>query len=689
MALEKEKERILLLEEEKAKEEKGENFLRKAGEEKEKNPFREAEKENAEKEASPKGEGLLRIGPEEVKRASELLNRYKQGKANLEARIVEDEQWYRLRHWDVIRRRTHKVPGEVRPEPTSAWLFNTLMAKHADAEDNYPQPDVLPRERGDEKDAKALSSILPVILERNGFDQTYSDNWWEKLKHGTAAYAVLWNPTLENGVGDIDIKPIDLLNIFWEPGITELRKSRNLFLVDLIDIDLLERLYPQHKGKLGANVIDVKQYVYDDTADLSGKTLVIDRYYKVRSKEGRTVLHYMKFCGDCLLYASENDGRYAERGYYDHGEYPVVFDTLFPEKGTPVGFGYIAVTKDPQLYIDKLSQSILENVMMCAKPRFFAASSTGVNEQEFLDWSKPIIHVEGNSLEDARLKQLVLSPVSGVCVDILQMKINELKETSSNRDVQNGGSGAGITSGAALSVLQEAGNKTSRDMLSASYRAYTRINYLCIELIRQFYEETRTFRIMGAPGEYRFVDYSNSGIRDQLIPPAYPGEEAEEGYLLRYRRPIFDIKIHPERRSPYSRLSANETAKELYAMGAFSPERATESLVMLDMMDFEGKDSVIEQVQSGKTLLSVCEQMSERIKSLEAALSGLSGQQAASPSLPEAPGGPSETGKRPSGMGARLINAQRKAGESYGERLVKNATPRMDRTQSRTAPGGG
>lgn len=127
--------------------------------------------------------------------------------------------------------------------------------------------------------------------------------------------------------------------LFWEPGVTDIQKSRNLFIIDLVDEDLLEQQYPDLKGKLKGNAIDVKQYVYDDTVDTSGKSVVVDWYYKVKSPSGKTLLHYVKFVGDQLLYASENDPSYRERGFYDHGKYPVVLDVMFPEKGTPVGFG--------------------------------------------------------------------------------------------------------------------------------------------------------------------------------------------------------------------------------------------------------------------------------------------------------------------------------------------------------------
>ena len=614
-------------------------------------------------------EGRTRIGEEEVAKAIEILNRYKRGKENLERRIVEDELWWELRHWEIIRR---KGEGPAGPEPSSAWLFNSILNKHADAMDNYPEPLVLPREKSDEDSAGILSSVLPVILEYNDFEQAYSDNWWEKLKHGTAAYGVFWNPRKENGLGDIDIRQIDLLKLFWEPGITDIQKSRNLFLVELVDEDLLEEQYPQFKGKLGGSVVDVKQYVYDDTVDTQGKSVVVDWYYKVLSPGGRTVLHYAKFVGNTLLFASENESEYQERGWYDHGLYPVVLDVMFPEKGTPVGFGYVAICKDPQMYIDKLSSNILENAMMGSKRRFFASTSTNINREQFLDWNEPIVDVEGE-LDDARLREIVCRPLDGVYVNILRMKVEEMKDTAANRDVNSGGTGSGVTAASAIAALQEAGNKASRDMIAASYRSHIKINTMCIELIRQFYDETRSFRITGQdPGSYRFVGVNNAQIRDQPMEPAYPDQEEL------YRRPVFDVRLVAQKRNPFSRMEQNERAKQLYGMGFFNPDKAQEAMGALEMMDFEGIDKVREQVNQGQTLMKLCRQMKQQLAQMGSA-AGPMGGMAAPAGSPSAAGGmaapeqagPSQGGRAAGGPPTDSVMKAHTPMEGYGQRLVK------------------
>ena len=609
------------------------------------------------------------IGEKQISEATDTLRKYKAGKSALEQRVVNDELWWELRHWETLRRNKSKCGNYVGPEPSSAWLFNTILNKHADVMDNYPEPVVLPREESDRKSAHILSQILPVVLEHNDFNQTYSDVSWEKLKHGTGVYGVFWDSQKDNGLGDIEIKGVDLLNLFWEPGITDVQKSKNLFIVELVDTDALDQQYPEHKGRFGSATIDVKQYYYDDTVDLTEKSVVVDWYYKVR-RGGRTILHYAKYCENVLLYASENEPDYAERGYYDHGLYPVVFDTLFPEKGTPVGFGYVAICRDPQMYIDKLSANILESSMQATKPRYFCSTSTNINPEHFLDWTRPMVPVEGE-LSDMRLQQIQVTPISSIYLDILNQKIEEMKDTAGNRDVNSGGSaGSGVTAAAAIAALQEAGNKTSRDMISTSYRASTEISDLCIELMRQFYDEARAFRITGQGEDYSFVQFDNSQIQEQPV-----GEDSMGQPL--YRKPVFDLKIRAQKKNPFSTMEANERAKELYGLGFFDPNRAQEAMGALEMMEFEGKEQMKQYIGQGQTLYNVVQQMSQQMDQMAQYIAAMRGdilpQQAAS--APESTGTPAPVGR---GTAARMTQ------EAIDAHTTK--TPYMQSLAARSKP---
>lgn len=431
-----------------------------------------------------------------------------------------------------------------------------------------------------------LSSIVPVILDQTEFEEVYDSVWDHKLKTGTGVYGVFWEQSKLNGLGDITIRKVDLLNVFWEPGISDIQNSRNFFHVELRDNDLLESEYPQLKGNTGDSST-VSKYNYDDSVDTNDKSAVIDWYYKKRIN-GKIVLHYCKFVGETILFASENEAQYAQRGWYDHGMYPFVFDPLFKVAGTPCGFGYIDVGKSAQEYIDRGNQAIMENMLSNAKPRHFIRNDGSVNEAEYADMSKNFIHVDGALGQDS-IMPVQGKSLSDIYVQVIKDKIDELKETTGNRDISTGGTSHGVTAASAIAAMQEAGSKLSRDNSKASYRAFRKIVVMVIELIRQFYDMPRSFRILGQNGAQLFVDYSNAGI--------VPQEQGTEmGENLGYRLPQFDIEVSAQKASPYSKLSQNELALQFFGARFFDPMMANQALACIEMMDFDRKEIIMQRI---------------------------------------------------------------------------------------------
>ena len=350
--------------------------------------------------------------------------------------------------------------------------------------------------------------------------------------------------------------------------------------------------------------------------DTTGKSLVVDWYYHT-AVEGRRVLQYCKYVGETVLYATENDtvqptetrflgtdeeGRpvmgqapcgpsMAQRGWYDHGKYPFVFDVLFPEEGTPCGYGYIDLCKSPQKQIDLMNQAILKNTLANATPRFFIRSDGAVNENEYADWTRPFVHTNGNLGSDS-IAPIRAGSLDSVYVAILNNKIAEMKETAGNRDVANGGTAAGVTAGTAIAALQESSGKLSRNMIDDGYEAFADVVTLCIELIRQFYEMPRQFRLLGAMGTEEFVSYDRSGLQPRVM---------DDGVNVSYRVPEFDLEIGAERESPYRTAEANQLALQLFQMGFFREDLADQALRCLELMDFKNKDQLARIISGGRT----------------------------------------------------------------------------------------
>ena len=544
------------------------------------------------------------IGAEEVARAEQILQKYKVGKAALDQRLVDNELWFRMGHW-----KNYQNPMmEGKPQPSSGWLFNSIANKHADAMDNYPAPNVLPRAPDDEQTARVLSSVLPVVLEQADYEQVYSDTWWRKLKQGTGVKGVFWDPEQRGGVGEITVRPMNLLMLYWEPGVDDIQASPNFFSLSLEDTDQLTERWPQLEGH-STSALEVPHYLHDGGLDTNGKSVVVDWYYKKRNAEGRRVLHYCKFCNGVVLYASENDPEYAGRGFYDHGQYPFVFDPLFVEEDSPAGFGYIDVMKECQTAIDRMNHAMDENVLLSSKQRYVLSDAAGVNEEELADFSRDIVHVVGR-LGDDSFRPLQTTGLQGNSLSYRNSRIEELKEISGNRDMTQGGTAGGVTAASAIAALQEAGSKLSRDMLKSAYRAFAKECYLIMDLMRQFYDEERIFRIIGETGRSEFVHFSGTALRAQALPGV-------GGVELGSREPIFDIVVSAEKKSTFSRLSQNETAKECYQLGFFAPRNADAALAALEMMDFEGIEKVRQRVRQNGTLAQRLEQLQSQLVQLK------------------------------------------------------------------------
>ena len=549
----------------------------------------------------------LPVGEAQVAEAMQTLQRYKAGKAALDKRLVDNELWFRMGHWKNYS--NPMMPGKS--QPSSGWLFNSIANKHADAMDNYPEPNVLPRAADDEDTARALSSVLPVVLEQADYEQVYSDCWWRKLKQGTGVTGIFWDPQMRGGLGDIAVRSMNLLMLYWEPGVEDIQASPDFFSLSLEDTAQLTAQYPQLAGRT-AGVLDVPRYIHEEGQDTSTKSVVVDWYYKRPDENGRMVLHYCKFCNGVVLYASQNDPALAQRGLYDHGQYPFVFDALFVEEDSPAGFGYIDVMKDCQTAIDKMNHAMDENVLLAAKQRYVLSDTAGVNEDELADFSRDIVHVAGR-LNDDSFRPLQTAGLQGNSLSYRQSRIEELKEISGNRDMTQGGTAGGVTAASAIAALQEAGSKLSRDMLKSAYRAFAKQCYLIIELMRQFYDEQRVFRIVGADGGNQFVPFSAEALR------AVPGGSLG-GVELGSREPIFDIVVSAAKKSTFSRLSQNETAKECYQLGFFNPQNADAALAALDMMDFEGIEKVRQRVRQNGTLARQLAQMQDQMVRMAAVI---------------------------------------------------------------------
>lgn len=589
------------------------------------------------------GPGMTDDERARVIRLKNILKDYQDAWADRDAKIIENDRWYKSLHWEIYRSQNNRQKSDAEPEPVTALLWNTIANGHGDLMDAYPEPVFMEREPSDKDEADSLSKVVKVILDRNNFRKTYSDNAWTKTKSVAAAYHMGWDKTMEGGLGDIMIRKTDVLRMYWKPGIDNLQDTPHLFVLSMVPTATLRKQYTAlvDEGNLNGGTVEMKRY-YDESKALdTEETLVIDHYEKEIGDDGVTVVHLDKIIGPIIVdstryktwnndeaekiedpnttaslgdAAQDNGSMFAEgagstsrpdtepeaaaamsivkkpmvkrAGLYNHGKYPFAIDVLFPEEHSVVGLSMVDILKSQQIYIDKLDQIITKNALVSGRQRVIYREDGGIDPKDLADLTKDFIPTKGKVTEGEDFAILQAKPLAAYIIQHRQNKISELKEVSGMNDFNRGSAASGVTAASAIMALQEAGNKLARAKIANTYDCYTEICNQVLELIAQFYDEPRKFRITNKQGEPEYVDYSNAGLQPEIIPSGAMGVAPTE------RKPIFDIVVHAEKSSPYAALARNQLAKELFSAGFFTPEQAPAALTALKFMDFEGKDSL-------------------------------------------------------------------------------------------------
>jgi len=514
------------------------------------------------------------ISKEEIAHLLDTFKAYRNAKEKDDRKVIENENWFKGEHWKYIIGQDKDMIGY---RPSGSYLLNGIWHRHAEAMDNFPHPLLLEREEGDRKRADELSKVVPLILEKSDFYSTYSDIWWYKLKQGSGIYGVFWDNSLENGLGDISIKKIDLLRFYSQPHIENIQDSRYIFVLSLCDLDEAQRRYPDVDLKKGSGEMTLKSYF--GTQDIRDKALIIDCYEKVRLENGKNIVHLTKIIGDKAVYSSKTDPNLCDCGLYRHGLYPFIVDTLIPVEGSPFGLGMIDVGKNAQAQIDKLEYLIERNALISSRPRFLVKRDCGIDSEKLSDLSVDFIECDRN-VDDSAVRPLQANTLPETVLSCRENKIEELKEIIGNRDFTQGDTTKGVTAYAAISALQQAGGKLSRDAISTSYRAFADVVYMVIELISQFYTEARSFRITGEDG----ISY--------LSVKGDPNEN--------FSAAIFDIEVAAQKKNMFDALSHNELILELFKNGAFNRENKDAAIAAIGAMVIDNKQGIIRSIERVK-----------------------------------------------------------------------------------------
>ena len=119
---------------------------------------------------------------------------------------------------------------------------------------------------------------------------------------------------------------------------------------------------------------------------------------------------------------------------------------------------------------------------------------------------------------------------------------------------------------------------------------------MCNELMREFYDEEKVYRITNELGQKEYAVFSGDMLSGKA--KEYDSLGFETG--TKYRRIDFDISIVPQRQNSYKREANNQTIVQLWEMGIFSGQNIDLAITALKAMNFDGRDGIISSLNEIK-----------------------------------------------------------------------------------------
>lgn len=474
-----------------------------------------------------------------------------------------------------------------------------------------PTPDFEAMEPGDEDRANLLNMFIPYELNVIKFKPKHIRAVRRMVVHGPLVYMTLYDPTVKGGrgnnrfTGQNDIIPLEFGSFFPDPAVKDfinLQKGRAHIINHLMTLDYIRKRWP----KQGAKVMPENRSSDTEIFDVDNETIMNTTYSREDNQTTANVLAYWykgkpKYMSDedkkifkelaqeklsegldpseCEAKASgQMDGIHClyvtvgnvfleHKSYvYDHGQYPIVARTLFPEENNPWGKGYMRDLISPQTMLNRFVELAAEVTSKMGNSVIVYGTAAGLSDAFKQIWKRfrsvagAMLPVQGDVNQ---VKELQGVPPNPGIMQYIQHFLEMMQKIPGMFDSANGAANSNVTSGRQSEALISAAQGRLSLAAELIEDAVQEVIEQYISLCAQFYTSERVTRITN-----KDISFS----RDSLIkrvPTDYEVKDPLSGEMIIRQLseeyvPEFDIKVNIGVEKPKDREYYIQTAMNLF-----------------------------------------------------------------------------------------------------------------------------
>lgn len=449
-----------------------------------------------------------------------------------------------------------------------------------------------------------ISQAIEVCWTNQSWDRETERMLWDEFLYGTGFLKTLWDPTLNDGLGDPSMRRVDPYCLFPDPQATSTIDMNYMFEVKTISLQELDRRFPgsydrfeeytetrleqrpdifsgqgspprANPGALPGGTPryglpgQARESVYADR----GVTLYecwIREHEVTKDKDGTETIHdYWRvicFAGNCILM----DEKASE--LYGHGNHPYSRSVL-QETGDFWGMSIAEHLVPLQNCVNRLLAALQMNAELCGNPVLKEDARAGVQRQQMVN--RPGQRHTVNP--GATFEWMNPPEMPAYIMTLIQFYLSEMERISGLSAMNRGMTPQGRNSADVLDAIQEAGFVRIRSALRNLERCMREQGSLVASLITENYTTPRIIATVGESGQQTM-----NTLRGRHF---YTTSDDDKEVPVR-----FNILIDIGSSLPTSRQAKATEADRLFAMGAI------DNIAVLDAHNWPGRHQITQRM---------------------------------------------------------------------------------------------
>lgn len=595
---------------------------------------------------------------------------FKAARQNVEPLWQEEQRFYIGDHWYGLR---SQEASKRRPNSKDnvAWAQTEAIVSKLAGWD--PWPDFQAQEPTDEEKASDLNAFMPYELRQIKFKEKYTFAVRQCVLHGPLVFKTIFDPSVEGGrglnryEGRNDIIPVEIGTFFPDPRITDfiyLQDMGAIIIHTRKTLEYFRQKWPEQGNKVQpdntAQDVQIFNYpnygqaqntfnftesnFYWDASTQSQTAGLLEYWYRGLPKmmtdedkelfkeqaetllaEGKDPSEAFAKAGGTMegihcVYVSTSGVLLEHKSYvYDHGMYPFVARTLFPNYRNVWGKGFMRDMIQPQIMLNKFAEIAVETMAKSGNSAIMYEEGAIERLGTWRDNRSAegaLLPVAPGRMGDVKELQGVNVPAS--VFNMLNYYQEMLQKLPGQFDSANGAPNSNVTSGEQAKALIAAASTRLNTVSDLISDALADVFKQYIELIAQFYTDERVARVTG-----RNVAIS----RDKIVSEAQTTYEqtTEDGQVestpvVEEYLPEFDILVNITAEKPLD--------SQYWIQMAFNMLGTQDPLTGLPMIDAEAvrytiangrmepMDIIQKRIQEQAGVKQQMEQMSQQMEQM-------------------------------------------------------------------------